>query len=384
MARDGQRIFDSDTHVGPSMDVLEQYMSTTSLETLHHYDEYRRVNETNGQVSYNVAGRSYRRRLGEVDETMGTGYLSGFTGAHKGRDPNPNVDRDPAARMADLDIENVDVNLLLPSGWFGSFTALPDLTLELAAYEAYNRWMKDYCGAFPHRLGGVILASARSVSASVREIERCAAEPWAWGLFPYVPYGTPLDHPDLEPLWAAAEAYDLAVILHTFTVMPPYAPGGLDTWDNLWIQRSAAHPWCGMRNMAALIGSGAMDRYPNMRIGVLESGHGWLPHWVARLDEHAKSVRGALPDLKMLPSEYVRSGRYFQSVEVSEGSALTQAVMDLLGEDILMFASDYPHSESWFPKTVDELWDWKLDARRLSKLSWENALNLYQRARLQV
>ena len=55
---------------------------------------------------------------------------------------------------------------------------------------------------------------------------------------------------------------DLAVVLHTFTVMPPYAPGGLDTWDNLWLQRSAAHPWCGMRNMAALIGSGVMDRYP--------------------------------------------------------------------------------------------------------------------------
>src|SRR5439155_10527843 len=50
-----------------------------------------------------------------------------------------------------------------------------------------------------------------------------------------------------------------------------------DTWENLWLQRSAAHPWCGMRNMAALIGSGVMDRYPALRIGTLEAGHGWLP-----------------------------------------------------------------------------------------------------------
>ena len=78
----------------------------------------------------------------------------------------------------------------------------------------------------------------------------------------YAPYGTPLDHPSLEPNWAAAQEHDLSAVLHTFTVMPPYAPGGLDTWDNLWLQRSAAHPWCGMRNMAAVIGSGVMDRYP--------------------------------------------------------------------------------------------------------------------------
>src|SRR5215471_19160430 len=51
----------------------------------------------------------------------------------------------------------------------------------------------------------------------------------------------------LEPLYAAAADLDLAVVLYTFTVMPPYAPGGQDTWDNLWLQRSAAHPWCGMR-----------------------------------------------------------------------------------------------------------------------------------------
>src|SRR5437762_8093532 len=71
----------------------------------------------------------------------------------------------------------------------------------------------------------------------------------------YAPVGMPLDHPALEPLYAEAAELDLAVVLHTFTVMPPYAPGGEDTWDNLWLQRSAAHPWCGMRNMAALIGS---------------------------------------------------------------------------------------------------------------------------------
>jgi predicted TIM-barrel fold metal-dependent hydrolase len=198
----------------------------------------------------------------------------------------------------------------------------------------------------------------------------------------YAPYGTPLDHPDFEPVWAAAAEHDLAVVLHTFTVMPPYAPGGLDTWENLFIQRSAAHPWCGMRNMAALIGSGVMDRYRGLRIATLEAGHGWLPFWMKRLDEHYHTIRAALPPLEMKPSEYVTSGRYFQSIEVPEGEALTKSVMDLVGDDVLMYASDYPHGESHFPETVGLAMAWDLPQARRRKLMWDNAVRLYARAGL--
>ena len=134
--------------------------------------------------------------------------------------------------------------------------------------------------------------------------------------------------------------------------MPPYAPGGLDTWENLWLQRSAAHPWCGMRNMASLIGAGVMDRYPKLRVATLEAGHGWLPFWMSRIDEHAETIASAIPKLKGKPSEYVMGGRYFQSIEIPEGEKLTNAVIDLVGEHVLMYASDYPHGESHFPKSV--------------------------------
>ena len=256
----------------------------------------------------------------------------------------------PPARIADMDFEGVDVNLTLPSGWFGTWSFGDDIALEMAMYRAYHRWMEDYCGAYPERLGGVILAGARDIEGGLAEIRRWGKSRWAWGMMVYAPVGMPLDHPALEPFYAEAAALDLAVVLHTFTVMPPYAPGGQDTWDNLWLQRSAAHPWCGMRNMAALIGSGVMDRYPDLRVGTLEAGHGWLPFWMARLDEHAETIKAALPELKHRPSEYVMSGRYFQSIEIPEGARLTNAVADLVGDDVLMYASDYPHGESHFPE----------------------------------
>jgi predicted TIM-barrel fold metal-dependent hydrolase len=380
MARDGYRIFDSDTHVGPDARILSRYLSAAEKNRLAGWSEYESRNR-NGHLTYTKGQRQYRRRLGDAaPETAPAGYMAGFTGVRRTREPSANVDAEPAARIADMDFEGVDVNLTLPSGWFGTWTAGDDVALEMAMYRAYHRWMHDYCGAYPARLGGVILAGARDIEVSLGEMRRWGNSAWAWGMMVYAPVGTPLDHPALEPLYAEAAALDLAVLLHTFTVMPPYAPGGQDTWDNLWLQRSAAHPWCGMRNMASLIGSGVMDRYPSLRIGTLEAGHGWLPFWMTRLDEHAETIKAALPELQRRPSEYVTSGRYFQSIEIPEGPRLTNMVADLVGDHVLMYASDYPHGESHFPESAGLVVGWEMEQGRKRKLLWDNAVRLYARA----
>ena len=378
--RDGYRIFDSDTHVGPDAAILNRYLSDAEKVRLAVWEPFRSSGRS-GHVTYTLGQRTYRRRLGDAkrDEAP-AGYMAGFTGVKRERDPSPRVDADPAARIADMDYEGVDVNLTLPSGWFGTFTAGDDIALEAAMYRAYHRWMDDYCGAYPTRLGGVILAAARDIDGSLAEIRRWGKAGWAWGLMVYAPAGTPLDHPDLEPLYAAAAKFDLALVLHTFTVMPPYAPGGEDTWDNLWLQRSAAHPWCGMRNMAAMIGGGVMDRHASLRVATLEAGHGWLPFWIKRLDEHAETIKAALPELRARPSDYVTSGRYFQSIEIPEGAALTNLVADLLGDDVLMYASDYPHGESHFPESARIVTGWEMPEARKRKLLWDNAARLYARA----
>ncbi len=382
MAKDGYKIFDSDTHVGPLMNVLNPFMTDAERSKLDAWSEFRVVNKK-GDVTYNRGQRRYRRKLGTAkpDANPG-GYMTGFTGVAKKRAVSPMVDADAAERIKDMDFEGADVNLTLPSGWFGTWSSTEDVALEAGMYRAYHRWMQAYCGRFPGRLGGVILACGRDIPSAVEEIKRWGKSGWAWAVLPYAPYGMPLDHPDFEPVWAAAADHDLAVALHTFTVMPPYAPGGTDNWDNLFLQRSASHPWCGMRNMASLIGSGLMDRYPKLRIGTLEAGHGWLPFWMARIDEHARTIRSEIPDLKMLPSEYVLSGRYFQSIEIPEGLKLTNAVIELIGEDVLMYASDYPHGESHFPESVDLVLDWDMPRARKQKLFWDNAIKLYARCGL--
>jgi predicted TIM-barrel fold metal-dependent hydrolase len=142
-----------------------------------------------------------------------------------------------------MDIEGVDVNMILPSGGIPAFCGFDDVGLELALYQAYHRFLDEYCGPYPDRLTSVILVSPRDVAASVAEIRRCAREAWPGAVFPICRPAMYLDEPAWEPIWAEAPEQDLAVVIHSFTMTVPYPPGMWDTWDNVFLQRSAGHVW---------------------------------------------------------------------------------------------------------------------------------------------
>jgi predicted TIM-barrel fold metal-dependent hydrolase len=183
-----------------------------------------------------------------------------------------------------------------------------------------------------------------------------------------------------ERFWAAAQEYDLTVVIHTFTMTSPYPPGLWDNWDNVFLQRSAGHVWNAQRNMAAIIGAGVLDRYPELRLTSLECGHGWLAFWASRLDELAEMCRYAIPALQQQPSEYIRGPQYFQSIQIHEGEQSLRHAVEALGEDTLMFASDYPHSESWFPKSAEIVLGWtSIPPSAKRKLFWDNAVRCYRR-----
>jgi len=389
MARNGYRIFDSDTHVGPVMEALEPYITAAERGKFPAWEHVKRVSTLKGgyegHTTYTMAERSYRRKLGMAEAFRDQTTLNGSPNTRVSpldvKKPSPRVQLDPAVRLQEMDIEGIDVNFMLPSAWFGSFSGYGDTALEMGMYRAYHRWMNDYCSAAPDRLGGLMMVSTRDVAGSIEEMRRWGKARWPWGMLVYAAEGTPLDHSDLEPLWGAAQDLDLVVALHAFTAFPPYAPGGLDTWENRFLQSAAAHPWCGQRNIAALIGAGVMERYPRLRIGTLEAGHGWLPCWLLRLDEFHKTMRVALSDdVKKKPSEYALSGRYFQSIDIFEGEQMTNSVFDLIGEDVLMFGSDYPHGESYYPESVNKVMAWNLTESRRRKLFWDNAVRFYARS----
>jgi predicted TIM-barrel fold metal-dependent hydrolase len=391
MARGGYRIFDADTHIIEPAEPIEEYLSTADRRRLAALGPLvQRLPGKAGMSRYRI-GRvpPLERRLGSRERVAPPSAAS--RGQKDGGTPwdvrwqgppfpDDRVSFDPHARIKDMNLEGIDVNMVLPSGSVAGFCDVDDIALEQAMYQAYHRFVARYCAPYPDRLTSLILVSARDAAASVAEIERCSREPWPVGIFPICPPALSLDDPDWDSIWAAAQAHDLTVVIHSFTMTVPYPPGAWDTWGSVFLQRAAGHVWNAQRNIGALIGAGVLDRYPELRLTALECGHGWLAFWASRLDEMAEMARHALPALKQRPSDYIRGPQYFQSIQLHEGEQSLRHAIEALGEDTFMFATDYPHSESWFPKSVDSFLGWtSISAEARRKVLWDNAVRCYRR-----
>jgi uncharacterized protein len=380
--KDGLRVFDSDTHVEPTAEVIDQYVDPGFRSRLPELAPYRQpVRPGNpggapGKHVYRYGQISFKRILGEAAPRD----------THSGRDTHWMGSKQPRAgtqddqaesRIQDMDDEGTDTHFCIPTAWT-SLVGHPDPSIEVNIIRAFHRHMANFSGNHPDRLQSMIVASARDVDAAVQEIKSWGKSRWAVAVMPLVTKDIPADHPSLDPIWKAAVDHDLPIAHHSFTWTPPYFPGAFDLWDNVFLGRLASHPWGAMRFIASVIGGGIMDRYPDMRVGTLECGFGWLPFWGKRMDEQYAYV-GSTQELKMKPSEYLKSGRYFCSVERHEGDDMFRMVSSFLGDDVLMYASDYPHSECQFPETVENFLAWQMKPAQRAKLMAGNADRFFKR-----
>ena len=223
---------------------------------------------------------------------------------------------------------------------------------------AFHRHMADFCGRYPDRLKGPIVASTRDVDAAVARNPPMGQIEMGGRGEAAARQGLPADHPALDPIWRAAAEHDLPIVQSQLHLDPALLSRATDLWDNIFLGRLASHPWGAMRFVAAFIGGGILDRYPTLRLGSLECGFGWLPFWGRRMDEQYAYV-GSTAQLKTKPSEYLTSGRFFCSIERHEGEDMFTTSRGFLGDEVLMYASDYPHSECQFPELVSNILAWK-------------------------
>jgi predicted TIM-barrel fold metal-dependent hydrolase len=131
-----------------------------------------------------------------------------------------------------------------------------------------------------------------------------------------------------------------------------------------------------MLAMLALICGGVLERHPRLRVAFLESGCGWLPYWLWRLDEHREKTQGVAgePQLAVKPSDYFRRQCWI-SCEPDEPHI--REVQDFIGEDRLLFASDYPHPDHEWPETVKTARVLPLSDRAKKKMFWDNPSTFY-------
>ena len=281
---------------------------------------------------------------------------------------------DPDLRIKDQDIDGISGEVLY--GILGATNRLNDADAAVEMMRIYNAWLADFCAVHPDRLAGIASIPGHDVTAAVAEIERVAERGALRGLeVPAAADARALYDPHWEPLWAAAAASGLALHFHTIGGPRP----DLESMPPLQSRQAFAVYITGFQlNMAGklmeIIYGGVLEAHPDLVIVIGESGIGWIPYVLDHMDLEWEDQFKDLT-LTMKPSAYWHR----QCRATYQSDPVGVRLIDLLGEDNIMWGSDFPHPDGVWPDSQDfiarELG--AVDAGVRHKVIYANAARLY-------
>jgi predicted TIM-barrel fold metal-dependent hydrolase len=284
----------------------------------------------------------------------------------------------PEEFLRENDADGVYGSVIYPTEGLQLFR-VPDVDLLTAVFRAYNDWLGEFCRTDPRRLKGIALINVEDVAGAIRELERTRKAGLAGAMITvYPPEAASYDHPQYEPFWAAAQDLDAPLALHIDTNRPLVGqfeetqrtrrPSSLANADH-WVRMSLGH----------VILTGVFERYPRLRMGSAEHELSWAPHFIDRLD-YTYTQRAWRDGWHRFGNEALPSQFFHENVFLSfQEDDLGVRDRALIGVDNLLWGSDYPHTESTFPRsrTILEriLAGVSDDERR--KITADNAARLY-------
>jgi predicted TIM-barrel fold metal-dependent hydrolase len=240
-----------------------------------------------------------------------------------------------------LDAYGVEVGLLGPLGPTGQ----GDLNLEFSAAvcRATNEWQREAFTSRDKRIKAGIVVPYEDGAASAAEIERVGAHADYGQVFCLTRSSEPLGNRRYWPIYEAAQRYNLPVAFHVFgTSGHPVSGAG---WPSYYIEEGAGHSTSCQTAVTSLVMEGVFERFPKLKVVMVEGGFAWLPALAWRLDKLFERLRGEVPHLKRRPSDYIREHVWVstQPMEEPENRRHVLDTMEWIGWDRLLFASDYPH-----------------------------------------
>lgn len=257
---------------------------------------------------------------------------------------------DPQARLRDMDEEGIDVAIIYGGSTGPGLAGLDSPELAAVLCRVYNDWLAEYCSVSPKRLKGIAAIPAKDPKAAVREMDRAVTKlGFAGVVLPPNLNGKNVDHPDFWPIYEEAERLGVPMAFHHLTGLYGVEQAGADRFDNAFFTHAISHPFEICLGVISIVCNGIMDRFPRLKFVFLEAGCGWLPFWMDRLDEHYEILPHLVP-IQRKPSEYIRSENFYISCEPDEHSL--RFVLDVVGEDRVVYASDYPHWDAQYPNSV--------------------------------
>ena len=345
------RVIDADGHVLEPPDVWARYIDPAWRDRA-----IRVTRQPDGRDALLIDGRTARLTtaemlggfggMGKSLEALAAACLSGHYAENA-----PAAATDPAARLALLDADGIAQALLYPSlglQWEGE---VDDPAYALAHTRAYNRWIEEFCSGSDGRLVPIAHLTLGDAQAAATELGRAVRAGARGGfLLPFTLDGLPHGHPAHDPLFAAACDLDVPIAIHT-GIDPP-ARSLHRRFDELtWPEAipfpgawylQMMFPQAAQQAFTTFFQYATFDRFPRLRLVVLEAGAAWLGFWMDRMDAlYRSSLRVTIP-LREEPSSYVRRQCWI-SGDPDEGSL--PLVIGYVGADRFLWATDYPHSD---------------------------------------
>jgi uncharacterized protein len=362
---------DADGHVLEPPDLWETY-----LESKHRPRSLRIAVDKDGWEYLEVDGRPSVR--------SGRGTL-GILGAMGAENLKPNRERryanpmpfgggDPKQRLSLMDQENLEISVLYPTLSLMWEAELVDPELSLAYARAYNRWIADFCRDSGGRLVPIAMLTLLDPKGSAAELERSVKDgcKGAW-VNPFNHRRVIHGHADHDVVFAKCCELDVPLAIHpTFT--PHAAAGGIFDWpikgwpwgEAIWVRSIV------QQALISFFALGTLERFPKLRLGVLESGSGWIGALLDRLDAFSEATHV----MRVRATELFRR-QCFISGDPDETAA--PYVIDHVGADCFMWATDYPHPDH--PHTwVDALTRYaeKLTPQTRSQVLGGNVKRIYR------
>lgn len=357
-------IVDADVHLHATLGALQPYLED-------HWIEFMRERRWAGDNRGDARG-------------LGGGTLVGAARAYPPQAPSSVMARwrreDGVAPGSDLEslrthvLDPLDVTYAVANCYPGIDSLRhPDFTTALA--RATNDWLIDQWLERDPRLKASLVLPPRDTEAAVSEIRRVGQHPgFVQVLMPVRSerlYGNRQWH---EVLGAMAEL-DLVLGLHYGGTSEgsPTSTG----YPSFYVEEYVGEIGVFWAQITSLLAEGAFQRFPTLRVAVLEGGWTWLPSLWWRLDKDWKGLRRDVPWMQRAPSRVMRERMRFAVAPIDAGPPehLRQVLAWLETDELLMFATDYPH---WHDDDIGALLGSMHDQRSRERLMAGNAMDLYR------
>ncbi|NNL84213.1 MAG: amidohydrolase [Myxococcales bacterium] len=301
-------------------------------------------------------GLEYLELDGRPSQRTNKGFL-GLLGAMGEDNPKRSPDRrymdnipfgggDPGERLELLERENLEQTVLYPTLGLLWECEVEDPELTVAYQRAYNRWIADFCRDSAERLVPIAHLSLLDPVAAAAELERAVRDGCKGGfLAPFTHTKRPHGHADHDALYAKACELDVPLAIHP-TFEPDWAAPVRFSAKELGRQREYFYNVMvrqgSQQALLSYFTMGALERFPRLRLGVLEVGCGWIGSFLDRMDAVFETIMAKGVQLENRPSDVFRR-QCFISGDPDETAA--PHIIDHVGAHCFMWATDYPHPD---------------------------------------